>query len=63
MLSVVLLVYGCEAWSITFFKMPNDPVLSLFPPVSLPNVMCDHTDLIWRKRTPFEAMTGRTAPS
>ena len=30
---------------------------------SLPDVPCDPTDLIWRKRTPFEAMTGRTAPS
>ena len=23
----------------------------------------EFTDLIWRKGTPFEAMTGRTAPS
>ena len=27
------------------------------------DVLCDRTDLIWRKGTPFEAMTGRTAPS
>jgi hypothetical protein len=27
------------------------------------DVLCDPTDLIWRKGTPFEAMTGRTAPS
>ena len=39
------------------------PVLSLFPSFSLPDVLCDPTDLIWRKGTPFEAMTGRTAPS
>jgi len=26
-------------------------------------MLCDPTDLIWRKVTPFEAMTGRTAPS
>ena len=39
------------------------PVLSLFPSFSLPDVLCDPIDLIWRKRTPFEAMTGRTAPS
>ena len=38
-------------------------VLSLFPPLSLPNVLCDPTVLISRKVTPFEAMTGRTAPS
>ena len=38
-------------------------VLSLFPSFSLPDVLCDPTDLIWRKGTPFEAMTGRTAPS
>ena len=34
-----------------------------FPSFSLPDVLCDPTDLIWMKRTPFEAMTGRTAPS
>ena len=38
-------------------------VLSLIPSFSLPDVLCDPTDLIWRKGTPFEAMTGRTAPS
>ena len=26
-------------------------------------VLCDPTDLIWKKGTTFEAMTGRTAPS
>ena len=26
-------------------------------------MLCDLTDLIWRKGTPFEAMTGHTAPS
>ena len=30
---------------------------------SLPDVLCDPTDLIWRKGTLFEVMTGRTAPS
>ena len=39
------------------------PVLSLFPSFSLPDVLCDPTDLIWRKGTPFEAMTGRTVTS
>ena len=39
------------------------PILFLFPSMSLPNVLCDPTDLIWRKGTPFEAITGRTAPS
>ena len=28
---------------------------------SLPDVLCDPTDLIWRKGTPFETMTGHTA--
>ena len=41
----------------------NNPILSSFPSFSLPNVLCDPTDLIWRKGTPFEAMIGRTAPS
>ena len=35
----------------------------MFPFFSLPDVLCDPTDLIWRKGTPFEAMTGHTAPS
>ena len=39
------------------------PVLSLFLSFSLPDVLCDPIDLIWNKGTPFEAMTGRTAPS
>ena len=38
------------------------PVLSLFPSLSLPDVLYDPTDLIWRKGTPFE-MIGRTVPS
>ena len=38
-------------------------VHSLFPSFSLPNVLCDPTNLIWRKGTPFEAMTGCTVPS
>ena len=37
--------------------------LTQFPSFSLPDVLCDPTDLIWRKGTPFEATTGRTAPS
>ena len=37
-------------------------ILSLFPSSSLPDVLCDLTDLIWRKGTPFETMTGRTTP-
>ena len=35
---------------------------SLFPSFSHPDVLCDPTDLIWSKGTPFEAITGRTAP-
>ena len=31
--------------------------------ISFPGVLCDPTDVIRRKRTPFEAMIGRTAPS
>ena len=40
-----------------------DPVFSLFPSFCLPDVLCDPTDLIWRKGAPFEAIIGRTAPS
>ena len=36
--------------------------LSFFS-ISLPDVLCDPTDLIWRKGTQFEAMTGRTVSS
>ena len=34
------------------------PVFSLFPSFSLLDVLCDSTDLIWRKGTPLVAMTG-----
>ena len=50
------------ALQLIFLSAPG-PVLSLIPSFSLSDVLCDPTDLIWRKRTPFEAMTGRTAPS
>ena len=43
--------------------MLSDPVLSLIPSSSFPDMLCDPADLIWRKVNPFEAMTGRTAPS
>ena len=36
----------------------NHPVLSLIPSFSLPDVLCNRTDLILRKGAPFEAMTG-----
>ena len=39
------------------------PILSFFPSFSFSDVLCDPIDLIWRKGTPIEAMTGRTAPS
>ena len=38
-------------------------VLPLIPSFSISDVLCDPTDLIWRKGTPFDVMTGRTAPS
>ena len=41
----------------------SHPVLYLFPPFSLPDVLCDPTDIIWRKGNPFEELTVRTAPS
>ena len=37
------------------------PVLSSFLSFSIPNVLCDPTDLIWRYGTPFETMNGCTA--
>ena len=39
------------------------PDLSFFPSISLLDVLCDPTNLIWWKGTPFEVITGRTAPS
>ena len=36
---------------------PTSSALSLIPSLSLPDVLCDPTDLIWRKGTQFEAMT------
>ena len=31
---------------------PQNPVLSLFPSFFLPNVLCNPTDLIWKKKGP-----------
>ena len=42
--------------------IPFNPTLSFFIYFSLPDVLWDPTNLIWRKGTSFEAMTGRTAP-
>ena len=42
---------------------PTLPVLSIFPSFSFPDVLCDTADPIWRKGTPFKAMTGRTTTS
>ena len=39
------------------------PCIPSFPSFSLPDVLCDPTDFIWRKGTPFDAMTGSTATS
>jgi hypothetical protein len=36
-------------------------VLPFFPSLSLPNMLSDPTDLIWKKGTPFEAITNRRA--
>ena len=41
----------------------SDLIRSLIPFFSLPDVLCDPNDFIWRKGTPFDAMTGLTAPS
>ena len=36
------------------------PVPSYFSSFSLPDGLCNPTDLIWREGTPLEVMTGRT---
>jgi hypothetical protein len=41
----------------------SQPMVSLTTGYFIYDVLCDPTDLIWRKGTPFEAMPGRTAPS
>ena len=38
-------------------------ILFFLPSFSVPDVLCNPTDLIWRKGTPLEVMIGRTAPS
>ena len=51
----------CRIEGISVTKSILHPFLLSFLP--LPDVLCDPTYLIWRKGTPFEAMTGLTAPS
>ena len=52
---------------IVFMSRKSSPIafliFSFIPSFSLPDVLYDPTDVIWRKMTPFEAMAGRTAPS
>ena len=55
-------ILSSEHWKINKHSK-SIPVLSLFPSFSLPGVLCEPTDLILRKGTPFETMTGCTAPS
>ena len=45
-----------ENWNM--FDSPRPFLLSF---LSIPDVLCDPTDLIWRQGTPFEAITGCTA--
>ena len=45
--------------TLQYFTKKTYPILSFFPSFSLPDVLCDSTDLIWRDGTPFDAMTGR----
>ena len=47
----------------TVMETEGVTIPSRIPSSSLSDMLCDPTDLIWRKGTPFEAMTGRTAPS
>ena len=52
------------ATSLKLFKTPYSRFTRstrIFLLSSLPDVLCDPIDLIWREGTPFEAMTGRTA--
>ena len=56
----IIITYTFHACNGIVYTIPH-PVLSLIPSISLPDVLCDPTDLIWRKGTPFEATTGRTA--
>ena len=49
--------------TISFHYDPKNPVFSLFPSFSLPDVLCDPNDLISRIGAPFEAMAACTAPS
>ena len=46
-----------------YFMYSSDSILALFlfPSFSLLDVLCDPTDLIWRKGILFEVMTGHTA--
>ena len=49
--------------SVNFGYSWSSDINSSFPSFSLPDALSNPTDLICWKRTPFEAMIGRTAPS
>ena len=51
--------YLSEYTLVQFYK--EGICLSLFPSFSFPDVLCRHTDLIWRYGTPSQAIISRTA--
>ena len=55
--NITLSILQCVANLTEIFNIP------FFPSFSVPDVLCENTELIWREGTPFEAMTGRRAPS
>ena len=61
--AVTLRLFTSQVGLFSKLKKNLDPILSCFPSFSLPDVLCDPTELIWRKGTPLKAMTGRRAPS
>ena len=45
----------------TYHHYPKILILPFFPSFTLPDVLYNPTDLIWKQGTPFETMTDRTA--
>ena len=53
----------CILYMYLVINASTNPTLPFLVSFFLPDVLCDPTYLIWRKGTPFEAMTVRTALS
>ena len=58
---IIQVVLAWHMTSSTILHQTFPPVFAFFPSFSLPGMLWDPTNSIWRQRTLFQAMTGHIA--